>query len=69
MIRRKWLVRLHMSSGSTIKIFVNDLAIRRDGKNCITELQYPGAAILDYVRLDEIEAITSRPCWVRWCRT
>lgn len=65
MIRRKFMARLHMKSGKTITTYVNDLTLTKRG-NELVGLAYPGDKILDYVSLDDIEAITTRKSWTRW---
>jgi len=58
----KLKVRLHMKSGRTVSFLCNSISRTEEG-NDLTSLETEGGALPLYIRLTEIEAITTR--WVR----
>lgn len=64
--RRKWLFTVHLASGHRHRFVANDL-VRRTNGNELEGLAAKGNGdAWDYMRLDRIDLITSRRCWLRW---
>jgi hypothetical protein len=64
--RRKWLFTVHFASGHKHSFVASDLQWRQD-KNVLIGLTVNGQGnAWDYIRLDSIELIKSRRCWLRW---
>lgn len=63
--RRQWRVTLHFRSGLKLPFLCDNFewGSEANALNAITATNLRG---WNYVRLDDIVAITSRRCWLRW---
>lgn len=66
MFHRKWLVRVHLKSGLTIKMVCSDFRWKQASDNQLVHMKCTNSTAWDYIRLSEVEAITSRRCWLSW---